>query len=421
MLDAPSLGLVSGAALVGAAGLRVAWEASGIARRGRQASRRTLVRRAEFDEQLETALRWARASQPALKAWTGTRTFRVAAVVDETPDCRSFYLVPEDGRPLPPFEPGQYLTFHLPTSDPNRPLVRCYSLSERPREDYYRVTVKRAAPPEGRGELLPGRGSNYFHREVHPGARLEVEAPQGAFFLDPEDDLPVVLCGAGVGITPLMSMAATLVHRRDMRAVHFFAGFRNRDQHLFRARLGELAADARQMRLDVSYSRPEAGDLESTTWAAVRRGRVDVARLRETLSSSNYRYYVCGPAAMMESLVPELLAWGVPARHICYEAFGPASVLGLADVAVGSTPCQVQFARSGRSLRWSGHEASLLDLAEQGGIALASGCRAGSCGQCRLTLAAGRAVHSKQPGVPLAAGECLACIARPQGDVVVEA
>src|SRR5262245_16995021 len=94
MLDAPSLGLVSGAALVGAAGLRVAWEASGIARRGRQANRRTLVRRAEFDDQLETALRWARASQPALKAWTGTRTFRVAAVVDETPDCRSFYLVP---------------------------------------------------------------------------------------------------------------------------------------------------------------------------------------------------------------------------------------------------------------------------------------------------------------------------------------
>ena len=428
MLDAPSWGVMTGAALMGVAGLRVAWEAGETARRRRVGDQRTAERSRVFAADLEAALRYARASQPALKAWTGTRTFRVAAVVDEALDCKSYYLVPEDGRALARFEPGQYLTFHLPVSGggpigksaasaiDRQSVVRCYSLSERPREDLYRVTVKRTPR---------GVASNYFHRQVGPATRLEVEAPQGAFFLEPTDDMPTVLCGAGVGVTPLVSMASHLVHRGDRRPLYFFAGFRNSGDHLFRTRMRELASDAANLRLDVCYSQPQASD----RWASPGNdnhgdyhhvGRVAVQRLRQVLPSNNYRFYLCGPSAMMESLAPELLSWGVPAEHIRYEAFGPATVRGLSG-AGGSAPCQVQFARSGKSLAWSGSETSLLDFAQQGGVMLPAGCRAGSCGQCRVVLSAGKVRHSKPPGVALAGGECLACIARPDGDVIVEA
>jgi ferredoxin-NADP reductase len=332
-------------------------------------------------------------------------------------DCRSYYLIPEDGRPLPRFEPGQYLTFHLPSADPARPLVRCYSLSERPREDFYRVTVKRVAPPTDSAHLPAGRVSNYFHRDVVPGSQLQIEAPQGAFFLDPTDALPVVLIGAGIGITPVMSMAAALVHVSDRRPIYLFAGFRNGGEHPFRARLAEFKADVPNLHVDISYSRPLERDAVSRSFD--HRGRIDVSRLRRVLPSNNFRYYVCGPAAMMQSLVPALLDWGVPAEHIQYEAFGPATVRGLAGDA--TAPCEVQFARTGRAARWTGAEASLLELAEQNGVPLEYGCRAGSCGQCRVMIAAGRVVHAKQPGVQLVDGECLACIARPQGDVVVDA
>jgi len=91
----------------------------------------------------------------------------------------------------------------------------------------------------------------------------------------------------------------------------------------------------------------------------------------------------------------------------------------LGDAA--AAPCEIQFARSGRLLRWTGAESSLLELAEQGGVRLDAGCRAGSCGQCRMMISAGRAVHAKLPGVQLVDGECLACIARPEGNLVVEA
>jgi ferredoxin len=183
--------------------------------------------------------------------------------------------------------------------------------------------------------------------------------------------------------------------------------------------MNELAAAAAgRLTLDVSYSRPLAGDRLGYEYANT--GHVNIARLRRVLPSNNFRFYLCGPARMMESLVPALLEWGVPAAHIRYEAFGRASVTGLAGAA-GQAPCAVQFARSGKSLRWTGEQESLLELAEQGGLRLESGCRAGSCGQCRVMLSAGRVTHVKPPGAALAEGECLACIARPVGDVIVEA
>lgn len=416
MLEPASLGLISGAALMGAAGVQAALGVRRLRRRERAARERTELRRETFADQLDAAVHWARASQPSLRAWTGTRPFRVSAVVDEAEDYRSFYLVPEDGRPLPRFEPGQYLTFHLPTADPSRPLVRCYSLSERPREDFYRVTVKRVEAPEGRPDLQSGRGSNHFHREVRPGSLLEVEAPQGTFFLDPTSAAPVVLIGAGVGITPLVSMASALAYSHDQRPVYFFAGFRSSRAHPFRARFREFGGDVPNLRLDVCYSKPLPTDRLGRDYD--HRGHVDLARLQRILPSNNFRYFVCGPARMMQSLVPELLDWGVPEEDIHYEAFGPASVGGR---GVASAPCEVQFARSGKSLHWTGEAGSLLELAEQGGVPLESGCRAGSCGQCRVMLAAGRVKHAKQPGLELVEGECLACIARPDGDVVVEA
>jgi uncharacterized protein len=408
MLEPASLGLISSAAILGAAGVRVAQEAREILRRRQQDTENCQRRAATFVNQLDAAMHWAQASAPSMKAWTGVRPFRVTAVVDESEGCRSVYLAPEDGRPLPRFEPGQYLTFHLPTTDRLRPLVRCYSLSDRPREDYFRVTVRHVAQ---------GKGSGYFHRDVRPGSRLHVEAPQGAFFLDPTDDSPIVLVGGGIGVTPIVSMAAALVHRADKRAIYVFTGFRNSREHPFRLRMAELVSAAANMRLDVSYSRPLPTDQQGLEFD--HRGHVDVDRMRSVLPSNNFRYYVCGPASMMESLIPGLVRWGVPLSDIHYEAFGPASVQGLGGA--GTSPCRVQFARSAASLQWTGQESSLLELAEQGGVRLESGCRAGSCGQCRIMLAAGNVRHTKAPSLELVDGECLACIAQPEGDIIVDA
>ena len=76
-------------------------------------------------------------------AWSGTRKFNVSEIVDECDGVRSFHLKPHDQKPIPSFKPGQFLTFQLDVPGQVKRVVRCYSLSDRPREDHYRVTVKR--------------------------------------------------------------------------------------------------------------------------------------------------------------------------------------------------------------------------------------------------------------------------------------
>jgi uncharacterized protein len=389
-VDWQSVGMVSGAALLGASGLQTL--ASAIANRTRHSRRmrRYAERRQQFQEQLTGVLKWARAAKPIFKAWAGERPFRVAAVLDEAVGYKSFYLVPADGQALPRFEPGQYLTFSLPVDPHRKPIVRCYSLSDRPREDYYRVTIKLAGT---------GQGSRYFHEQVKVGAMLSIQAPQGAFFLDPTDQLPIVLIAAGVGITPILSMANSIVHERTQRE--------------------QLAAlvEHENFHCDISYSRPLASDRMGHDYSHL--GHASVMRVRQLLPSNNFRFYVCGPPAMMEDLVPALYQWGVPESHVHFEAFGPASVKGLKH-DVSTHPCQIGFAKSKSELTWKGENSSLLELAEREGIILDSGCRAGNCGACVVKVLEGKVKHTKTPGVPLSDEECLTCIGVPEGDVVLD-
>ncbi|MCA9174025.1 MAG: 2Fe-2S iron-sulfur cluster binding domain-containing protein, partial [Planctomycetales bacterium] len=76
---------------------------------------------------------------------------------------------------------------------------------------------------------------------------------------------------------------------------------------------------------------------------------------------------------------------------------------------------------SGKALVWDGSCSSLLELAESQGISLDSGCLAGSCGTCRLAVKSGTVAYPPGSQVDVEEGSCLACVAVPQGDLIVDA
>jgi ferredoxin-NADP reductase len=388
--------------------------------RRRMRARREYVRqRADFCRRVAATARAACAAK-AIPDWNGWRQFRVAAVVDEAHDVKSFYFTPVDGRPLLPFAPGQYLTFRLPVRAGEAPLVRCYSLSDRPRQDYYRTTIKRVAAPPRPPDLPPGRGSSYFHDQVHVGDMLEVRAPAGTFLIDPHVEEPVVLIGAGIGITPLVSMLEAIVHAGVRREVYALFGFRSGREHPFKSHVEKLAQSHPNLHVHVSYSAPREFDVLYKDYN--HRGRLTIERVREVLPSNNFQFYVCGPGSLMESLVPALWAWGVPESHVNFEAFGPASVKGTSRrPETRAVACEVRFERSGREAMWDGSFASLLEFGESLGIVLPSGCRAGSCGECMTAIRKGKVAPIKQPGIPLPAGHCLACISVPTEAISLDA
>jgi uncharacterized protein len=82
------------------------------------------------------------------RTWDGYRKFEVAEVVDEALDVRSVYMRPRDGKPLPPFKAGQHLAFKFIVPGQEKPVIRCYSLSDGPTNTTrYRISVKRQGPP----------------------------------------------------------------------------------------------------------------------------------------------------------------------------------------------------------------------------------------------------------------------------------
>ncbi len=365
------------------------------------------------------------AVEKGLAAWSGFRKFRVEGKVLEAESCCSFYLAPHDGRPLPAYLPGQYLTFRLQIPGQAREVTRCYSLSDSPdHTDYYRVTIKRIAPPPSAKDAPAGLVSSHFHDRIQVGDILDVKAPSGHFHLDVESRTPVVLVGGGIGVTPALSMLNYLVSAPGKREVWFFYGVRNGQEHMLKDYLREIAEQNPNVHLVACYSDPLASDRVNEDFHFGERVSVDL--FKRVLNVNNFEFYICGPPPMMESLTKGLAEWGVPDDKIHFEAFGPASVKRVAKAEGAPVPdaagFEVNFVRSNKTVKWSSGAGTLLELAEAHGIRLDSGCRAGSCGTCVTAVRDGKVRYlGGNPDFDIEKGSCLACVAVPDGALSLDA
>ena len=359
--------------------------------------------------------------------WEGFRAFVVERKVPESETITSFYLKPQDGEPLPPYLPGQFLTFRLSMPQHPTPVTRTYSLSDSPNHpEYYRVSIKRLpAPPEPAG-LPPGLSSNYFHDHVQPGTRLCVKAPRGKFFLDPSDSTPVVLLSGGVGLTPMISMLNAIVESGSKRPVWFVHGARDGRDHAMGAHMRRMAAENDNIHVHVSYSQPRLEDSEGRDYDT--RGHVTIDLLKRVLPPAAYDFYLCGPPAFMKSLYNGLLKWGVAETRINYEFFGPHSTLKEGAeatrkrtmVSESTAELTVSFAKAGLTAKWDPSVESILELSETQGLRPPFSCRTGICHTCSSKLIEGEVEYVTEPLDMPDPGCVLICVSKPKTNLVIE-
>ena len=361
------------------------------------------------------------------RGWEGFRAFMVEKKVSESQSITSFYLKPEDDEPLPPFMPGQFLTFRLNMPEHSTPVMRTYSLSDSPNHpDYYRVSIKRLPAPEDPPGLPEGLSSNYFHDQVRPGTRLCVKAPCGKFYLDPSDTTPVVLLSGGVGLTPMISMLNAIVESGSKRPVWFMHGTPNSREHAMGAHMRRIAAENDNVRVHISYSQPRREDREGGHYDSW--GHVDIDLLKRVLPPAPYDFYLCGPTPFMKSLYIGLLKWGVAETRIHHEFFGPVSALkerteAASKVAADSksqTAVEVSFAKSGLTAKWDPALDSILDLAEAQGLRPDFSCRTGICHTCSSKLIKGEVEYVTEPLDMPDPGCILICCSKPKTNLVIE-
>lgn len=339
----------------------------------------------------------------------------------------SFYLKPENGKPLPTFLPGQFLTFRLdiPTEPGSiQQVIRCYSLSDAPRADYYRISIKRAPAPSH--DVRQGLSSQYFHDHVTVGSILHVRAPCGHFHSDNSEN-PIVLIGGGIGITPLLSMLNQCSQQQPSREIWLFYGLRDGREMVMKSHLDGLTASNPNFHLLICMSNPLPENEDSRDYQHL--GRVDIELLRAQLSDKPYHFYICGPTSMLESLVPALEDWGVDETHIHFEAFGPASIkrcnaksiVNEAQDPAANVSMVVNFAQSGQQFQWQPFASNLLEFAEAKGVSINAGCRAGSCGSCQTPLLSGEVDYRQPPDYDPEPGTCLLCVCIPKTSITLQA
>ncbi|WML50492.1 NO-inducible flavohemoprotein [Neobacillus sp. PS3-34] len=265
---------------------------------------------------MEDKLYKVAASEPG--GWAGFKDFVVSNKIPESDVITSFYLKPKDGSSLPRFIPGQYITIKLDIEEEEFTHLRQYSLSDKPGNDYYRISVKREdALEEG---YPPGVVSTDLHKLLNEGDTLPITSPAGDFYLDMESTRPVVLLSGGVGLTPMLSMLNTIAAEQPDRQVVFIHASMNGKVHAFKEHVRELADQHKNVKSYVIYQQPTEEDKAAKNYD--KDGYITLDWLQQTIQSNNAQFYFCGPEPFMKAVNKFLIEWGVPAEDIHYEFFG---------------------------------------------------------------------------------------------------
>jgi nitric oxide dioxygenase len=239
-----------------------------------------------------------------------TRPLRVTEVTRESENVMSFRLVAADEKPLPAFKAGQYVSVAVDLPDGRRQL-RQYSLSDAPGLESWRISVKR----EEGANTPAGMVSNWLHRNVQAGSVLQISHPFGEFTPNTEDEQPIVLLSAGVGITPMVSSVKRIAAVNPQRRVIFAHAARNAAHHALRADVEALKAIMPNLSVVTFYE--ERGDAQD-----VLEGRMEVAKL-PVWKREEAEVWLCGPHKFMQAQWLSLLHAGVPAARLHREVFGP--------------------------------------------------------------------------------------------------
>ncbi len=321
-------------------------------------------------------------------------SLKVRDVRPETSDSVSIALdIPEAQRAAFRYLPGQYLTLRHEID--GQDVRRSYSICSGLDDGEIRVAVKRV---EG------GAFSSFANDALKPGDILDVMLPEGRFTVepDPESARTYVAFAAGSGITPVLSIAKSVLATEPESRFTLFYGNRSVREIMFREALLDLKNryPSRFSVLHVLSREPQE--------AALLNGRIDREKCENFFRSilnvhAVDRFFLCGPEGMIGDVRASLEAHGVEKEKVLFELFAPAgdatakaaaarrsrivdeseAVRAGADVAIILDGVRTEFTLGA-------DDVSILDAALGARPDLPYACKGGMCCTCRAKVLEGR-------------------------------
>ncbi len=318
---------------------------------------------------------------------------KVADVRRETPDAVSVaFVVPAALAEAYRFRPGQHVT--LRAQFDGIEIRRSYSICSAPGDGELRIAVKK---------MDDGLFSAWINEAMKPGDDIDVMTPQGRFGLsaDPNAVRIYLAIAAGSGITPILSLARTLLRGEPQSEFVLIYGNRTSQSIIFKDALEDLKDQFLERFTMYHVLSREQQDL------ALLNGRIDAEKIAALVGAtaapdSIDHVFLCGPGGLIEESKAALVRLGVPAHRIHIEYFSDDGALTqVVEMLEGET---------------------IVDAGLRHGLDMPYSCRGGMCCTCRARLLQGEVAmdqnYSLEPW-ELQAGYVLTCQSHPKTPRVV--
>jgi ring-1,2-phenylacetyl-CoA epoxidase subunit PaaE len=255
------------------------------------------------------------------------------------------------------------------------------------------------------------------------GSEREVQTPSGSFRADRATGGRHLCIAAGSGITPMMSIATTMLSNPDAEVTLIY-GNRTTGSVMFAEELADLKNryGARLQLIHVLSREPRDVELFS--------GRIDADRLRRLLAvlvpvDDVDDVWLCGPFAMIGAAREVLAEVGVAEDRVHFELFyvdEPPPELHRADAVIEGETSDVTVVLDGLSSTTPMPRGqSILDAAQASRTDLPFACKGGVCGTCRALVRDGEVDMRRNYALEkaeVAEGFVLTCQSYPVSDAV---
>ncbi len=313
-----------------------------------------------------------RVNELAKRLHPAAQYLKIAEIVQETHDAKSFVLVPDEEagtRELAPFKAGSYI--NVRTTLAGSVARRTYSLSSSPKEALegkYRITVKLK---EG------GFLSAWLHNEAKVGDKLTATEPGGhVTHSGIRDCKKVVALAGGSGITPFMSMAKAIDEGTEDFEMTLLYGARTEADLVFRADFDAIAARCPKVKVVYVLSEEQKEGFEA--------GFITAELIKRYTGAEQFSIYAVGPGAMCDFLDRELPKLGLAQKFIRMERTEDVCDAG----EVKDYTLTVHYRDELHTIPARSDE-TVLTAFERAGLAVNNKCRVGYCGFCRSRLVKG--------------------------------
>lgn len=313
-----------------------------------------------------------RVNELAKRLHPAAQYLKIAKIVQETHDAKSFVLVPDEEagtRELAPFKAGSYI--NVRTTLAGSVARRTYSLSSSPKEALegkYRITVKLK---EG------GFLSAWLHNEAKVGDKLTATEPGGhVTHSGIRDCKKVVALAGGSGITPFMSMAKAIDEGTEDFEMTLLYGARTEADLVFRADFDAIAARCPKVKVVYVLSEEQKEGFEA--------GFITAELIKKYAGAEQFSIYAVGPGAMCDFLDRELPKLGLAQKFIRMERTEDVCDAG----EVKDYTLTVHYRDELHTIPARSDE-TVLTAFERAGLAVNNKCRVGYCGFCRSRLVKG--------------------------------